>query len=225
MHKLGIDQTFRAAYPEASIGILGLENVTNCESDARLDDRKAALEAQLCARFKGLARADLQQIEPMRSYISYYKRFRKSYHVLLQLESIVSGSRTIPHANGLVEAMFMAELKNQVLTAGHDAAVLRPPLRASVATGSETFVTMSGRSQALARGDMFVEDAEGVLSAVLHGPDARTKIETTTTAALYVVYAPQGVTRMAIVAHLDDIRENVSLFSPGVEVTRLEVLG
>jgi len=84
---------------------------------------------------------------------------------------------------------------------------------------------MSGRSQALARGDMFVEDAEGVLSAVLHGPDARTKIETTTTAALYVVYAPQGVTRMAIVAHLDDIRENVSLFSPGVEVTRLEVLG
>ena len=221
---LEVSAAFREAYPEALIGVLVLENVTNSDDDPRLNDQKLALETRLRERFKGLARTDLQQTEPLRSYISYYKRFRKTYHVLLQLESIVSGGRDIPRANCLVEAMFMAELKNQILTAGHDRSTLRPPLRATVVAGDKEYVTISGRTQALTAGDMYVEDGEGVLSAVLHGPDARTKIGIQTTGALYVVYAPPGVDREAVASHLQDIRENVLLFSPGAGVATLEVL-
>jgi DNA/RNA-binding domain of Phe-tRNA-synthetase-like protein len=221
---LAVSTAFREVYPEAYVGILALENVTNSDADPRLNDRKMALEARLRERFRGSARQDLQQTEPLGSYVSYYKRFRKTYHVLLQLESIVSGGRDIPRANCLVEAMFMAELKNQILTAGHDIASLQPPLRATVATGDEQFVTIGGRNQVLTAGDMFVQDGEGILSAVLHGPDARTKIGIQTTGALYVVYAPPGVDRVAVAAHLADIRENVLLFSPGAQVTALEVL-
>ena len=221
---LEVSTELRAACPEASIGILALENVTNSDADPRLNDQKLALETRLRERFKGLARTDLQQTEPLRSYISYYKRFRKTYHVLLQLESIVSGGRDIPRANCLVEAMFMAELKNQILTAGHDSTTLSLPLSATVAAGDEEFVTIGGRSQVLTAGDMYVEDREGILSAVLHGPDARTKIGIQTTGVLYVVYAPPGVDRVAVTSHLEDIRENVLLFSPGARVTAIEVL-
>jgi DNA/RNA-binding domain of Phe-tRNA-synthetase-like protein len=221
---LSVNATFRDAFPDACVGILALENVTNVDDDPRLNTRKKALETWLREHFKGLTRSDLLQKEPLRSYVSYYKGFRKTYHVLLQLESIVSGGKDIPRANCLVEAMFMAELKNQILTAGHDRAVLVPPLQASVATGSEELVTMSGKRQVLTAGDMYVRDGDGILSAVLHGPDARTKIGIQTTDVLYVVYAPPGVDRTAVATHLESIRENVAIFSPGTGVAALEVL-
>jgi DNA/RNA-binding domain of Phe-tRNA-synthetase-like protein len=221
---LQLSASFRDRYPEAYIGILALENVTNAGGDPGLNARKKALETQLREQYKGLARADLLQTEPLRSFASYYKSFRKTYHVLLQLESIVMGGKDIPRADCLVEAMFMAELKNQMLTAGHDRAALHPPLQASVAIGDEEFVTMSGRAQILTAGDMYVRDGDGILSAVLHGPDARTKIGLQTTKVLYVVYAPPGVDRTAVAAHLDDIRENVGIFSPAARVTALSVL-
>ena len=152
---LDVSSSFRDAYPGACIGILALENVTNAEEDPGLNARKKDLETRLRERFGGMMRADLLQMEPLRSYVAYYKRFRKTYHVLLQLESIISGGKDIPRANCLVEAMFMAELKNQILTAGHDRAQIIPPLQASVATGVEAFVTMSGRQQDLTAGDMY----------------------------------------------------------------------
>jgi DNA/RNA-binding domain of Phe-tRNA-synthetase-like protein len=221
---LHLSASFRATYPEACIGILALENATNAGDDPGLNARKTALESWLREHYKGLTRADLLQTEPLRSFASYYKSFRKTYHVLLQLESIISAGKDIPRANCLVEAMFMAELKNQMLTAGHDRAVLVPPLQASVAAGDEEFVTMSGRPQVLTAGDMYVRDGDGILSAVLHGPDARTKIGLQTTEVLYVVYAPPGVDRTAVAAHLDDIREYVTIFSPGARVAAREVL-
>jgi hypothetical protein len=51
-------------------------------------------------------------MEPIKTYHDYYKRFKKTYHILLQLESIVFKNKSIPKVSSLVEAMFMAELKN-----------------------------------------------------------------------------------------------------------------
>ncbi len=221
---LNLSASFRDAYPDAYIGILALENAANAGEDPGLNARKKALETWLREHFEGMTRSDLLQTEPLRSYASYYKGFRKTYHVLLQLESIISGGKDIPRANCLVEAMFMAELKNQMLTAGHDRALLLPPLLASVAAGDEELAMMNGRTQALTAGDMYVRDGNGILSAVLHGPDGRTKIGSQTTEVLYVVYAPPGVDRMAVVAHLEDILENVTVFSPGARAARIEVL-
>src|SRR5262245_64447502 len=61
----------------------------------------------------------------MAGYVHYYKRFGKTYHVLLQLESIVLKSKGLPSVSPLVDANFTAEVETLVLTAGHDAQQLQ----------------------------------------------------------------------------------------------------
>jgi DNA/RNA-binding domain of Phe-tRNA-synthetase-like protein len=118
----------------------------------------------------------------------------------------------------LVEAMFMAELANQLLTAGHDVSALDLPVTVDVATGDERYVTLSGKDQALAPGDMYIRDGVGPISSVIYGPDRRTPIRPTTTSVLFTVYAPPGIGPSLVSSHLDDIRANVLLVSPAASV-------
>jgi len=111
---------WKSAYPGASIGLLAMRGVTNPKQHPELDTKKNAVEAELRARFADHDREALKAIPTIRAYNDYAKRFGKTYHVQLQLESIVHKGKSIPRVAALVEAMFMAEPKSQLLTAGHD---------------------------------------------------------------------------------------------------------
>jgi DNA/RNA-binding domain of Phe-tRNA-synthetase-like protein len=138
---------------------------------------------------------------------------------------VVFKGKSIPRVAGLVEAMFMAELRNMLLTAGHDMAYVQEPLRLEVATGNEQFLRMNGEQQILKRGDMYIADAEGIISSVLYGPDKRTRIRSSTRAALFAVYAVPGVGEQALLQHLRGIESNVKLVSPEGKTKHLEVYG
>jgi DNA/RNA-binding domain of Phe-tRNA-synthetase-like protein len=215
--------SFFSAYPGACAGFLAMRGVVNPEHHDALGRRKEALEADLRARFAGQTRANLAALAAIQAYTAYYKRFSKTYHVLLQLESIAFKGRSIPRVAALVEAMFMAELNNQLLTAGHDLDVLQLPVTVGVAAGSEQYTTLNGKEQTLTAGDMFMADGQGVISAVLHGPDQRTAIQPTTTSVLFAVYAPAGIGEAAVQRHLEDIRDNVLVVAPDAAVEMLRV--
>src|SRR3990172_6233737 len=117
---LTVTEAFKSAYPDAAMGILVMREVANPAHHPELEARKAALEDELRARFARHDRAALSALASIQPYVAYYGRFKKSYHVLLQLESVALKRRSLPRVAALVEAMFMAELKNQLLTAGHD---------------------------------------------------------------------------------------------------------
>jgi DNA/RNA-binding domain of Phe-tRNA-synthetase-like protein len=211
------------AYPGAAVGVLAMRDAANPERHPALDARKAELESQLRARFRD--RAELKALEPIRAYTAYYKRFKKTYHVLLQLESVVLKGKPIPRVAALVEAMFVAELKNLLLTAGHDLDAVQEPVRLDVSDGSEHYVRLNGQEQVLKAGDMMIADAQSVISSVLYGPDRRTRIAPHTRRVLFTVYAPPGIGERAVHEHLHDIEANVVLIAPGAEVEVMEVIG
>jgi DNA/RNA-binding domain of Phe-tRNA-synthetase-like protein len=218
-----ISETWKTAYPGASVGVLALHGVANPESHAVLEEHKRELEVELRARFAGYDRAALKALPTLQAYSAYYKRFKKTYHVQQQLESVVLKGRSIPRVAALVEAMFMAELKNQLLTAGHDLDLLALPAGIYVAEGSERYVGLGGQEQQLKTGDMFIADAQGVMSSIIYGPDLRTKIRPETRRAIFTVYAPPGIEAEAVRQHLQDIQANVRLVAPEAEPELLEV--
>jgi DNA/RNA-binding domain of Phe-tRNA-synthetase-like protein len=220
-----VSEAWRAAYPGAAVGILAMRGVTNPAHHDALDQRKEALEAELRTRFDGYDRAMLRGLPVLRAYHDYYKRFKKTYHVQLQLESVVLKGKSLPRVAALVEAMFMAELKNLLLTAGHDLGVVQQPVGIDVADGSERYIRLNGQEQRLKPGDMMIADAQGVISSVLYGPDRRTQIRPETQQVLFTVYAPPGITQQTVNEHLRDIRDNVSLFGPQAKVLQLTVYG
>lgn len=220
-----VSEGWRAAYPGAWMGVLAMRGVANPERHAGLDAEKAELEHQLRARYDGYDRAALRELPILKAYYAYYKRFRKSYHVQLQLESIILKGQSIPHVAALVETMFMAELKDLMLTAGHDLELVEPPVGIYVADGTERYVRINGQEQDLKAGDMFVADSLGVLSSVIYGPDQRTRIRTETRQFLCTCYAPPGIGKHPVVDHLHTIQNYVSLIAPAAEVISLEAYG
>ncbi len=220
-----VSQAWAATYPGATAGFLAMRNVSNPEHHAALDERKTALEAALRAQFVGKERTALAALPTIQAYTAYYSRFKKTYHVLLQLESVALKARPMPRAAALVEAMFMAELKNQLLTAGHDLAAIQIPVTVGIATGDEQYTLLNGKQQALTAGDMCMADGQGVISSVLYGPDGRTRITPTTRRVLFAVYAPPGIAPAAVSAHLHDIQSNVMLMAPDAEVELARLYG
>ena len=219
---LTLTEAWKTAYPTASVGILVMCGAANPAACPALQARKAALEAELRARFAGKSRDDVKALPEIQAYAAYYKRFKKTYHVQLQLESVAFKDKSIPSVSALVETMFMGEPKNFLLTAVHDLDLVQPPVRIDVADGSEGYVTMSGQSQALKPGDMFIADAVGVLSSIIYGPDARTQVTPDTRNVLFTVYAPEGIPSEAVRRHLEDMRDFVHLIASEAETLELK---
>jgi DNA/RNA-binding domain of Phe-tRNA-synthetase-like protein len=220
-----VSEEWKTAYPGAAVGVLAMRNVVNPERHAALDKRKEEIENQLRSRFSGYDRAALKALPTIQAYNNYYKQFKKSYHVQLQLESVALKGKSIPRVAALVEAMFMAELKNLLLTAGHDLEAVQRPVKIDVAEGSERYIRLNGQEQELKPGDMMIADAQGVISSVIYGPDRRTRITSETRQALFTVYAPPGIGEQAVYDHLRDIQANVLVVAPEADVELLEVYG
>ncbi len=216
-----VSEAWKRDYPEAAVGVLAMGNVANPASHPAMDRVKEELEDQIRARFA--SREELRALDRLQAYRAYYKRFKKTYHVQLQLESIAFKGKSIPRVAALVEAMFTAELKNLLLTAGHDLDIVEPPVTLDVSQGSERYVRINGQEQQLKAGDMFICDTQGVLSSVIYGPDLRTRIEPGTSRALFTVYAPAGITAEAVWQHLRDMEAYARLIAPQAETELLQV--
>jgi DNA/RNA-binding domain of Phe-tRNA-synthetase-like protein len=205
-------------YPGAVVGMMAVGEINNIKENAPLTAEKTNLENAL--RKKISSRADAADDPIMRAYGAYYQTFRKSYHVLQQVESVAIKGRAIPAINALVTAMFMAELKNYLLTAGHDLDAVEGAVRLDIANGDERYIKLTGEEQATKVGDMMVADRVGVLSSILYGPDKRTRITEQTRRALFVVYGPAGVDEAHISHHMEEIFDFIKVFSPDAEMVQ-----
>jgi len=218
-------ECWKTTYADAHAGILVMRDVANPPVFPELEKRKQELEDELRARHIGQDRKALDAIPTIQAYNSYYKQFKKSYHVQAQLESIVFKGRAIPSVGALVTAMFMAEVKNLLLTAGHDLDSLRLPVTLDVAKGDERYMLLRGQEQVLKAGDMMMADQDGVISSIIYGPDQRTQIRAETRNVLFAVYAPAGIPVEAVQMHLQGICDYVWIVSPVAEVEVMRVYG
>lgn len=220
-----ITSTLKSSFPNAHAGILVIRNASNPAHHAELEKLKAELEESLRAQFAGQDRAAIASHPVLKVYAEYYKRFKKTYHVQLQLESIVLKGKSIPTVASLVECMFMAEVKNMLLTAGHDLDKLQLPLTLDVTQGTESYTVMRGETQTVKADDMIISDQIGVISDIIYGPDQRTQITESTRNVVFTVYAPAGIEETLITKHLEDMRDYVLVVAPNAKVELMQVYG
>ena len=218
-----ITPAWKSAFPGAHVGVLAMREVANPVHHVALEKLKAELESGLREQFKGQDRTALSSHPVLQVYGEYYKRFKKTYHVQLQLESIVMKGKSIPSVASLVEAMFMAEVRNMLLTAGHDLDILQLPLTLDVSNGTESYTVMRGEVQTLKPGDMFISDKTGIISDIIYGPDQRTQINANTRSVIFTVYVPAGIDEQLVTQHLQDMRDYVLVIAPQAQVELLQV--
>ena len=209
---LVVTENWRRQYAGASMGLLVVENAQCLGRSEALEQQRRQVEKELREAFGSKEELDASAV--LAAYSQYYKQFKKTYHVRQQLESVIFKGKSIPSVTPLVEAMFMAELKNGLLTAGHDLEQVQGLLTLDAASADESYVLLNGKEQALKAQDMFLRDDVSVLSSIIYGPDQRTRIRPETKNAVFTVYAPEGVSRKNVEQHLEDIYSYVRLAAP-----------
>jgi DNA/RNA-binding domain of Phe-tRNA-synthetase-like protein len=215
---------WRTSHPGAIIGLLEISGAGGLLSSPELEARKRELESDLRQRYQGFTRKVFLALPILSAYDRYYNRFDKTYHVQLQVESIVLKGKSLPNVSPLVDANFMAEMETFVLSAGHDAAKLVEPVVMDVSREGDSMTQMNGTPKIIRAGDMVMRDAGGLACSILYGQDNRSPISPDTSHALYVAYVPPGVPAQAVEAHLRRIEANVRLFSKSVVLEQLRLL-
>jgi DNA/RNA-binding domain of Phe-tRNA-synthetase-like protein len=224
MLSISATDNWRTTHPGAVIGLLELSGVDNSRPSPKLDVQKRETEVRLCAHYQGFVRADFVSLPVMAAYQKYYKRFTKTYHVLLQLESIVLKGKFLPDVSPLVDANFTAEVETLVLTAGHDVEKLVAPVVMDVSRAGDQIMRMNGAPKDMDVGDMVMRDATGVVCSIIYGQDNVSPITSATTHVLYVCYAPAGVPPETVETQLQRIEENVRLFCPAARVEQSQLV-
>jgi DNA/RNA-binding domain of Phe-tRNA-synthetase-like protein len=217
-------RAWREAHSGAMIGLLELSGVQNDAPSLPLETLKRETEAILRARYQGYTRQDLTALPVMSAYVRYYKRFDKTYHVLLQLESLVQRGKCLPAVSPLVDASFAVEVDTLILTAGHDVDRLSGPVTVDVSCEGDEMTQMNGTVRPIRAGDMAMRDARGVCCTILYGQDHRSPITPATTHALYMSYVPPGIPAEAVEEHLNRMEAAVRLFSPAARLEQRALL-
>lgn len=224
MLSISATDDWRTSHPGAIIGLLEISGAGGSRSSPELETRKRELESQLRQQFQGFTRKDFLALPILSAYDRYYNRFDKTYHVQLQVESIVLKGKSLPAVSPLVDANFMAEMETFLLSAGHDVARLVEPVVMDVSREGESMTQMNGAAKVIRAGDMVMRDAGGLACSILYGQDNRSPIMPDTSHALYVAYVPPGVPAQAVEAHLRTIEGNIRLVSKTAVLEQLRLL-
>ncbi len=224
MLSISATDEWRMSHPGATIGLLELSGLDNSGSSPQLNARKREIETRLRERYQGFTRQDFLALPVLSAYDRYYTRFNKTYHVQLQLESIVLKGKNLPNGSPAVDANFMAEVETLVLTASHDVAKLRGSILMDVSRAGDHMTQMKGTTKDIRAGDMIMRDAGGICCSIIYGQDDRSPIARETSGVLYVAYAPVGIPAEVVDDQLRRIEENVRLFSPTAKVEQHHLL-
>ena len=216
---------WRAAHPGAIIGLLELSRVTNTGISSQLNNRKREVEAQLRERCQNFTRKDFLALPVMAAYQQYYKRFKKTYHVQLQVESIVLKGKNLPD----VSLPWSTLISSRKWKHGSSLPGMMLPgcsrqSRWMYRGEGDQIVQLNGAAKAIRASDMVMRDANGVSCSILYGQDNRSPISTETSHVLYVAYAPPGVSAEIVDAQLLKIEAYIRLFSPDAIVERRQLL-
>jgi DNA/RNA-binding domain of Phe-tRNA-synthetase-like protein len=213
----------KAKCPELKIGSLLIGNIRNTYLNTNMDEEKNTLIGELRDKYSSLSRSELLNTPILGKYSVYYKQFNKTYHVLLQLESILHKDKSIPSSSPLIQSMFMAEMKNRYLTAVHDFERIEGPLSADLSNGDCKYTLMNAMEKSIPSDDLFIRDNRGIISSIINGPDSRTKVTSSTSRALFYAYVPFDEDDEQILMHLDIIAGHLRLNDQNISIDEIKV--
>ncbi len=196
------------SHPDFMIRGLSVEITGESEGPGKreVQDTVETIREELTGLYGSLERKELKQLEMFRPYIAHFKRFKKTYHLFLQLESFVHKQRPLPFIHPLVSAYFLTELETGVLASAHDTDKLDPGYRLKEAAGDETVTLLNGEDRLAPAGDAVLEDQTGILTSVIQGQDGRTGIGPDAVGGTIFVHGPPGPPKTALKRALEVFR-------------------
>lgn len=153
-------------------------------------------------------------------YFRFFKKFKKTYPVLMQLESILLKGRPFPDANPITAIPFLVELETQHLLGTHDVDQVQGSVQLFAGTEKAPFPGMRGEEVHTYPGDFCGRDDGGIIFSMIAGADDRTCVRESSTHVFYPVFGVAGQPAEELAAVLDRLEEYVKTLAPDAEMCR-----
>ena len=122
--------------------------------------------AALREQYREYVRADVFGQNP---YFRYFRKFKKTYPVMMQFESVLLKGREFPRWNAVTAVPFLVELETHVLCGTHDIDRLMGPVELYQAEAREPFAGLRGDEVHTYPGDVTGRDAGGIIFSMILG--------------------------------------------------------
>ncbi|MBE5997169.1 MAG: hypothetical protein E7240_07455 [Lachnospiraceae bacterium] len=152
---------------------------------------KEAELAQLREEMADYVRADVFGTHP---YNRYFKKYKKTYPVLQQLESYLLKGRPFPSGNPINEVTFLTELRTRMLLGTHDFDCIHGDLVLFCPTEKIDFTGLRNETVHCYPGDVTGRDDDGIILSMIAGADARTCLHPESCHIAYLFFGAPGVT-------------------------------
>ena len=172
--------------------------------------------AALREQYRDYVRADVFGQNP---YFRYFRKFKKTYPVMMQFESVLLKGREFPKSNAVTAVPFLAELETHVLTGTHDVEQLLGPAELYLAQAKEPFAGLRGDLVHTYPGDVCARDEGGIIFSMIAGADARTRARQTSRHVFYPVFGVPGQDPAALRPTQERLAEYARILAPDAEVS------
>ena len=177
--------------------------------------------SELAGIMSRAANYDRKEVFGENPYYKYFKKFKKTYTVMMQAESILLKNRSFPDINLINQVAFLTELKTYILLGSHDADKIDGPLILFRGTEKVPFNGMGGRDVHIYPGDVSGKDNQGIILSMIAGADNRTCISPETRRTVYFVFGVDGMDARAIFKTLDILEEYALTLAPDALTERM----
>lgn len=152
-------------------------------------------------------------------YYRYFKKFKKTYPVMMQFESVLLKGRPFPEFNPVAEIPFLMELMTHVLSGAHDADRICGPVNLYCAADKEEFPGLRGVPFHTYPGDFCGRDDEGIIFSLIAGADERTCARTNSRHLMYPLFGAPDLPLSVLQDAMEVLVRYIKVLSSDAEIT------
>lgn len=152
-------------------------------------------------------------------YFRYFRKFKKTYPVMMQFESLLFKGRPFPEFNPVAEVPFLMEVVTGVLSGTHDADRTDGPVKLYCADSREEFPGLRGEPFHTYPGDLCGRDAQGIVFSLIAGADERTCARRDSRHVYYPIFGVPGLPLSRMEAAMDTLTRYIRVLAPEAIIT------
>ncbi|MBP1554260.1 MAG: hypothetical protein J6B21_08925 [Oscillospiraceae bacterium] len=150
-------------------------------------------------------------------YYRFFRKFKKTYPVMLQFESVVLKDRPFPDSNPLSEIAFLMEITTFVLSGTHDADCINGDAVLYIADRKEDFEGMRETLHTYPN-DFCARDRDGIIFSLIAGTDKRTCAKSGSRNVLYPIFCTPDMPQQEIEDAISTLCRYVKVLCPKAEI-------
>lgn len=184
------------------------------------DAFRALVEAELAVLPGRYENYDRKAVFAENPWFRFFKKFKKTYPVMLQFESVAFKGRPFPMDNPVTAVPFLLEVTTHVLSGTHDVTSIEGPVELYLSTDKTPFTGRRGEELHTYPGDFCARDRAGIIFSEIAGTDERTCARADSRHVFYPVFGTPDLPESAIAEALDRLEAIVRVLAPEARTER-----